>query len=377
MKRYWPIIAALATVVACSGEDALIEEKLSEMTLREKLGQMFYIRPEALDPTIVYATSNDLPEFKLQAVNERMKATAAEYPMGGVVLFGHNILDPAQLTQFIKDLRDLPGDPLICVDEEGGRVARVANNPAFGVPKFENMGRVAASGRTRDVADAAFAIGSYLHSFGFNLDFAPVADVNTNPENVVIGERAFSSDPATAASMVKAYLKGLRKAGVAGCLKHFPGHGDTKADSHFGYAMSAKTWEEIDACEMIPFKAGIRAGVPMVMTAHISLPSVTGTDIPSTLSPLILQEKLRGELGFKGVIITDAMEMGAITMQYKTEEACVLAILAGCDILLCVHEYGRAFEAVLSAVQDGTIPESRIDESVRRILHLKKLQKSL
>ena len=171
--------------------------------------------------------------------------------------------------------------------------------------------------------------------------------------------------------MVKAYVKGLQKTGVLACLKHFPGHGDTTADSHFGYAMSRKTWDEIRDCEMIPFKAGIDAGAKIVMTAHISLPNVTGSNTPSTLSSMILQDKLRGELGFKGVIVTDAMEMGAIIRQYSIEDACVMAIKAGVDILLCVREYPQVFETVVNAVRRGEIPESRIDESVRRILWLK------
>ena len=371
MKKYlWmgALAVAGALFASCSREAALIEEELSQMTLREKVGQLFYIRPESLDPGIEYATSADLPSFHLQEVNERMEATAARYPVGGVVLFAHNIKDPEQLADFVEDLRELPGTPLLCVDEEGGRVARLANNPAFGLPKYESMAAFRSPG---EVKAAAFAIGSYLNRLGFDIDFAPVADVNTNPENIVIGNRAFSDNPADAAKKVRAYVKGLRKAGVLGCLKHFPGHGDTQADTHFGYAVSGKKWEEMASCEMIPFRAGIRAGAPLVMTAHISAPAVTGSEVPSTLSPVVLQEKLRGELGFEGAIITDALEMGAISRQYPVPEACVLALEAGVDILLCVKDYPACFEAVLSAVEEGRLSEERIDESVRRILHLK------
>ena len=357
-----------ALFASCSREAAIIEQELAQMTLREKVGQLFCIRPESLDPDIVYSTSAELPEIHLQEVNGRMKETAARYPVGGVVLFAHNIKDPDQLADFVEDIRDFPGAPLLCVDEEGGRVARLANNPAFGLPKYESMAAFRTPG---EVKDAAFTIGSYLKRLGFDIDFAPVADVNTNPRNVVIGARAFSNEPKVAAEMVKAYLKGLQKSGVIGCLKHFPGHGDTQADSHFGYAMSRKTWDEIKDCEMIPFKAGIDAGAQIVMTAHISLPNVTGSNVPSTLSPMILQDKLRGELGYQGVIMTDAMEMGAILRQYPVEDAAVMSIKAGVDILLCVREYPKVFDAVLNAVRRGEIPESRIDESVRRILKLR------
>lgn len=371
MKKVF-VLGALAVagafILGCSGPSVDVEAELAKMSVREKVGQLFCLRPEALDTTIHYVSSDELPSFHLQEVNDRMRALAAEYPVGGITLFAHNISDPSQLAGFVADIRALPGAPLLCVDEEGGRVARLANNPAFGLPKYESM---AAFRGPRQVYRAARTIGKYLAHYGFDVDFAPVADVNTNPENIVIGNRAFSSDPSDAARKVKAYVRGLRKAGVISCLKHFPGHGDTKADTHFGYAVSEKTWEQMLSCEMIPFKSGIAAGAPMVMSAHISVPAVTGSDVPSTLSPVVLGEKLRGELGFEGVIVTDAMEMGAIAREYAVSDACVLAILAGADMLLCVKDYPAAFDAVLSAVEDGVISAERLDTSVRRILQLK------
>ena len=363
------VAALLAS--GCSSGDSAIEQELKQMTLQQKVGAMFFVRPEALDTDFYYDSPSVLKSYNLQEVNDRMRETARVYPPGGVILFAHNIKDEPQLSQFIKDLRSLPSQPLMCIDEEGGSVARLANNPNFRVPKFANMGSLAASGRTNEVMAASTAIGEYLKRYGFDIDLAPVADVNTNPRNVVIGARAFSNEPRVAAEMVKAYLKGLQKSGVIGCLKHFPGHGDTQADSHFGYAMSRKTWDEIKDCEMIPFEAGIDAGAHIIMTAHISLPNVTGSNVPSTLSPMILQEKLRGELGYQGLIMTDAMEMGAILRQYPVEDAAVMAIKAGVDVLLCVREYPKVFDAVLNAVRRGEIPESRIDESVRRILKIR------
>ncbi len=371
MKKYLlmgVLACASALIVSCDRQAARVEQQLQGMTLREKVGQLFFLRPEALDSAIQYENSAQLPEFALQQVNEQMRETARRYPLGGVVLFGHNMKDEPQLRRFVEELRALDGHPLLCVDEEGGRVARLANNPAFGLPRYESM---AAFQSDREAGEAAYTIGSYLARYGFDIDFAPVADVNTNPDNIVIGNRAFSDDPQVAAGRVKAYVKGLRKAGIKGCLKHFPGHGDTRADTHFGYAVSQKNWAQMQACELIPFKAGIAAGVPLVMSAHISAPAVTGSEVPSTLSPLILQEKLRGELGFDGVIVTDALEMGAITRQYTAAQACVLAIQAGADVLLCVKDYPVAFEAVLSAVERGEISEARLDASVRRILRLK------
>ena len=195
--------------------------------------------------------------------------------------------------------------------------------------------------------------------------------MNTNPENIVIGARAFSDDPQVAAPMVTAYLQGLKDAGVTGCIKHFPGHGDTKADTHYGYAQSLKTWEEMLNCEMITFKAGIQWGTQLVMTAHIAAPNVTGSDVPATMSSVLLQDKLRGELGFRNIIITDGMEMGAITQQYTNAEAAVGTLLAGADIVLGPQNFIEAFDAVVKAVEDGTLTEERIDRSVRRILQMK------
>ena len=340
------------------------------MTLHEKVSAMFWVRPESLEPAFVWQSNDDLVANGLREVTDTMRATAAEYPVGGVILFAHNIQDREQLTAFVDSLKALPGHPLICIDEEGGRVARIANNTAFGLPRYKSMADLASKGKGA-VKEAAGTIGKYLHGFGIDIDFAPVADVNTNPRNIVIGPRAFSDNPEEAADLVATYLKALQAQGVHGCLKHFPGHGDTSADTHFGYAVSGKTWEEMLQCEMVPFRAGIAAGARLVMTAHISAPKVTGDLTPSTLSPVVLEEKLRGELGFEGVIVTDAMEMGAITRQFTAVEASVLAVKAGADVLLCVKDYRAAVDAVERAVLAGEIPESRIDQSVRRILKLK------
>lgn len=336
------------------------------LTLREKVGQLFIVRPESLEPAIRYASDAELPPYRLQTVSDGMRTRAREYPVGGVLLYGHNILDASQLRAFIRDLRALPGAPLLCIDEEGGRVSRLAANPAFDVPRYESTAAVGAGG-PQAARDAAKSIGEYLKEYGFDIDFAPVADVNTNPDNVVIGTRAFSDDPGVAAPLVAAYVRGLAETGVCGCLKHFPGHGDTHADTHYDFASTAKSWEELLACELVPFRAGIDAGAPLVMAAHIAAPAVTGGDEPATLSRTLLTDKLRGELGFDGVIITDALEMGAITRRYGSGEAAVRALEAGADFLLCPLNYCAAFDAVVAAVESGRIAEERIEESLRRI----------
>lgn len=383
MKRnsLWMLAVILFTglmMTSCSNDDNPVvptddvEEQLNNMTLREKVGQMFYVRLESLDPSIEWTTYDDLAQLKILEVTENMKEVNKQYPVGGIILYAWNINDETQLAQIISQVRALNGNPLLCIDEEGGRVSRIANNPNFNLKKYESMESIGNTGDPQNAYECGNTIGTYLKRYGFDIDFAPVADVNTNPENVVIGPRAFSGDPAVAASMVTSYLQGLKDAGITGCIKHFPGHGDTKSDTHYGYAQTLKTWDEMKTCEMVTFKAGIEWGCQLIMTAHIGAPNVTGSDIPSTMSPVILQDKLRGELGYQNIIITDGMEMGAITQQYTSAEAAVGSIQAGVDIVLGPRYFTEAFDAVMAAVKNGTISEERINQSVRRILKLRK-----
>ncbi len=359
-----------------SSPESEVEEMLRKMTLREKVGQLFFVRPEALDPDIHWENPpTDLAPLKLQEVNEKMKQQNKSYPVGGIILYDWNINDEAQLAKFLPQLKALNGKPLICIDEEGGRVARLANNPNFHVKKYESMAAIGATGNPANAYECGNTIGTYLKKYGFDIDFAPVADVNTNPDNIIIGKRAFSDDPAVAAPMVVNYLQGLKDAGIVGCIKHFPGHGDVKTDTHYGYAQTQKTWAEMLSCEMVTFRAGINWGCQLVMTAHIGAPKVIGSDIPSTMSSVMLQNKLRGELGYRNIIVTDALEMGAITKQYTNVDAVLGCLKAGVDIVLCPKEYAEVFDAVVKAVENGTISETRLNDSVRRILMLKYLKK--
>ena len=385
ITKLWMLATILTcgiVLTACSNNDDPVvpptddvEAQLQKMTLREKVGQMFFIRMESLDPSIDWTTYDDLANIKIKEVTDNMKAVNENYPVGGIILDAWNIDNETQLARLIPQVRALNGNPLLCIDEEGGRVSRIANNPNFNVKKYESMASIGATGDPRNAYECGNTIGTYLQRYGFDIDFAPVADVNTNPENVIIGPRAFSDDPAVAAPMVTSYLQGLMDAGITGCIKHFPGHGDTKADTHYGYASTQKTWEEMLNCEMVTFKAGIQWGCKLIMTAHIGAPKVTGSDVPSTMSPIILQDKLRGELGYQNIIITDGMEMGAITQQYTSAEAAVGSIKAGVDIVLGPRYFTEAFDAVMDAVNNGTLSEERINQSVRRILRLRKEMK--
>ena len=367
------LLASAMLICPAAAEEDVILRKMENMTLREKVGQLFMIRPDALEGRFSPAELEDSSITGTTRVSDEMREKYAQYPCGGFALFRKNILSASQLRMFTEKLHAMDGiTPMLGIDEEGGRIARIANHPQnFGVKKFPPMGQIAATGDESQAFEAGLTIGQYLKAYGLDIDFAPVADVNTNPRNPVIGDRAFGSDPTVAAGMVQAVIRGLHEGGVASCIKHFPGHGDTATDTHTGYAETKKTWEEISACEMIPFRAGIAAGAEFVMTAHIAAPNVTGNDEPSTISYTILTKKLRGELGFEGLIITDALSMGAIREKYSSSEACVRCLQAGVDVLLMPYDYFEAFDGVVRAVENGVIPESRIDESVYRILKFK------
>ena len=382
MKKLLVLLVCGWAFAACSNDDSPnetptdeVEAQLQKMTLREKVGQMFYIRIESLDPSIEWTKYDDLANLKNQEITMKMRKTNEQYPVGGIILYAWNIEDETQLASIISQVRSLKGNPLLCIDEEGGRVSRIANNPNFNVKKYESMAAIGATGDPKNAYECGNTIGTYLKYYGFDIDFAPVADVNTNPDNIIIGPRAFSDKPEVAAPMVTSYLQGLKDAGITGCVKHFPGHGDTSDDTHTGYVQSLKTWEEMKDCEMVTFRAGIQWGCQLIMTAHIAVPNVTGSPIPSTMSSVVLQDKLRGELGYQNIIITDGMEMGAITKHYTSGEAAVGSIKAGVDIVLGPRDFTEAFDAVMAAVNDGSISEERINQSVRRILKLKIQQK--
>ena len=340
-----------------------VEAKLTEMTLREKVGQLFWVRPEALDFSLN-------PEKK--TLTQTMRQNLEQYPVGGIVIFKGNIQDESQLSSLIADFQSASKIPMIvAVDEEGGSVARLANHEAFSLPKYKSARDIGATGDPEQARQMGQTIGSYLRAYGFNLDFAPVADVDSNPANPVIGRRAYSTDAQQAAQMVTAAVEGFHDAGMLCTVKHFPGHGDTGQDSHYGTATSYKTWEEMKATEMLPFEAGIAAGVDVVMTAHITTPNATADGLPASLSYTMVTERLRGELGFQGVIVTDALGMNAIKNYFAPAESAVAALCAGVDVLLMPSDLRAAFDGVIRAVEDGTLSEERLNESVRRILTLK------
>ena len=332
------------------------------MTLEEKVYQMFIVTPEQLtgcDPT---TTADNI-----------MKVSIERTPVGGLCFFKKNLVTPGGVIEMLKTTQEysksITGLPMFfCIDEEGGTVARIANQKAFGVTNVGNMADIKSES---EASIAGNTVGAYLAFLGFNVDFAPDADVLSNPLNLVIGSRSFGSDPNLVAKYASAFSKGLQAQGVLSTFKHFPGHGDTVEDSHFGTAKSNKTYEELLACDLVPFAEAETGGVDFVMVAHISLPNVLGDETPCSLSYHMITEVLRGELGYNGLIITDSLKMGAITNHYQPQTAAVMAVQAGADILLMPDNFVVAHSGVVNAVKNGTISEERINESVRRILEAK------
>ena len=348
-----------------------VDELLAGMTLEEKVGQLFLIRPESLCVELTPQQVHDAADFGATTWTEEMTERLAEYPAGGIVLFGKNLSNPDQLSAMMAQIEKAGEIPLMVgVDEEGGSVARLANSAGFDLPQFEQMAEIGARGDVEEARQLGGTIGAYLHQYGFALDFAPVADLWTNPQNSVIGSRSFGSDPALVSEMVLAVIDGLHEEGVLSCIKHFPGHGDTRGDSHDGYVLLERSWEELLERELIPFVDNLDS-TDLVMVAHILLPQITGDGLPASLSAELITGRLRGELGYDGLVVTDSLAMGAITDQYTSAQAAVLAVEAGADLLLMPQDYTAAFDGVLDAVRQGEVDESRLDESVLRILRAK------
>lgn len=346
-------------------KETTANDPLDKLTLNQKICQLFIVRPESLNSKkgIADGESNDgTTEF-----TKTMATMLKKYPVCGVCQFGKNIVNPEQIKTFNEDLQNSSKIPMfITVDEEGGIVARLANNDSFDLPKYKSATDVASSGNDADARDMGKTIGKYLIEYGFNMDFAPDADVDTNPNNPIIGTRAFSSDAKTAAKMVSAAADGFRTSGILPTLKHFPGHGDTAEDSHTSLAITNKSLEELENCEFLTFQAD--SGMHAVMVGHIAAPKVTGNNTPASLSSELVDLIPNKE---DTLIITDSLEMQAISDKYSSGEAALKAFEAGCDILLMPENLTEAYDAILHAVADGTISEERLNTSVRKILKFK------
>ncbi len=340
-------------------------ERVSVMTLEQKVAQMFMVTPEAITGVDAATQAGAATESAL-----------AEYPVGGIVYFQKNLIDPDQTKTMIANTQaysqEASGLPaFIAVDEEGGTVKRIADNPGFDIEDVGNMADTGATGDPSQAKTAAETVAAYLADLGFNLNLAPDADICGDPSTDVMALRSFGGDPQTVAEMVEAQVEGFESSGMLCSAKHFPGIGGVMGDSHKGAIVSDKTLDELRAWELVPFEAAIAADVPFVMVGHLSLPTALGTDIPASINAAVVTDLLRDELGFGGIIITDAMEMGAVGDFCTADQAGIAAIEAGVDMVLMPSDFPAAYQGVIDAVNDGRIPESRIDESTARIVKAK------
>ncbi|MFD5419576.1 glycoside hydrolase family 3 protein [Streptomyces sp. NPDC127069] len=345
----------------------------ASMGLPELVGQLFVSRAyghSATDPDPADADLNQA-QFGVRTAAELV----ARYHLGGIVYFAwaHNTRSPHQIAALSNGLQRAAagsgaGVPLLlAVDQEHGAVARIGR-PATLLPGAMALG---AGGSPADARRAARVAGAELAALGIRQDYAPVADVNVNPANPVIGVRSFGSDPDAVAELAAAQVRGYQGAGVAATAKHFPGHGDTETDSHVGLPVmrhSRAQWEELDEP---PFRAAVEAGADVVMTAHIVFPALDPSGDPATLSRPIVTGILRERLGFRGVVVTDALDMAGVRQKYGDDRVPVLALKAGCDQLLNAPDLGLAYRSVLAAVGSGELTRERIEESVLRILEVK------
>jgi beta-N-acetylhexosaminidase len=331
-----------------------IKERVKTLTLDEKIGQLTIVGIEGTE------------------INDDTKELIQKYHVGGVIFFKENISSRNQALTLVKALKDINGSgiPLFLgVDEEGGRVSRM---PAE-YKKLPSSGAIGKKNNEVISKTIGEILGEEVSSLGFNLDFAPVLDINSNPNNPIIGDRSFGNNSELVSKLGVATMKGIQSKDIISAVKHFPGHGDTSVDSHKGLPTVNNDIKRLRSFELIPFEKAIDNGADMVMVAHILLPNIDKT-YPSSLSKVVISDLLRKELGFNGVIITDDMTMGAITLNYDINKAAVTSLKAGSDIVLVCHDYNKektVIESIKTAVKNKEITEQQIDEKVYRILKLK------
>lgn len=330
-----------------------VEDKISQMSLKEKIGQMIII------------------SYEKEYTDELDNILKVVKP-GGFIVFPQNISTYDGTVEYISKVKSTADIPMIIsIDQEGGRVQRIKNMSDVNVQTIPAMLELGKTNDTTLSYDVGAVLAKEIAAFGINTDFAPTLDVFSNPNNTVIGNRAFGTDYQTVINMALPFVNGMESQGIIPTFKHFPGHGDTTSDSHVELPVVTKTKEELYQNELLTFKAAIESNAQMIMTAHIALPNITGDYTPATLSKVIVNDILREELGFKGVVITDAINMKALRDNYTLEEICNYSINAGVDIILMPLDPIEASNTIENLVNNGTISEERINESVNRILTLK------
>lgn len=336
-----------------------VQEQLSSLTLEEKIGQMI------------------LAGVQGTMLDDQAKQMITNQKVGGIIFYANNVSTLEGTAKFVQSIKEAnqsnPVPIFMSVDQEGGKVSRMPET-VESIPSSRKVGKTKDSALAETMGEL---LARQVELAGFNVDFAPVLDVNSNPKNPVIGDRSFGSSAELVSRMGIAEMKGLRSEGIIPVVKHFPGHGDTSVDSHLDLPVVNKTEKQLAELEWIPFQAAVKEQVEAVMVAHILFPKLD-PDHPASLSDVIIGEHLRGKFKYDGVVITDDLSMGAIAKNFKLDQAALATVKAGSDILLVAHSYESAktiFDTLISAVKSGEISESRIDESVYRILALKQQYK--
>lgn len=366
--------------------NAITKNVVNSMTLNEKVGQMFVVD--------LYSLNGSNKTLKNKKLTAKLKKQLKRYPVGGVVLYSRDIKTAKQTKRLIMELQNQSkASLLVCVDEEGGRVSRVADNTEMKATKFPSMFEIGTTKNAQNAFEVGSTIGNELKELGFNVNFAPVADVLKDESGLLssvrqvsnvkdnalletllneeIGDRSFGTDAELVGKMVAQEVKGMQQEGVCATLKHFPGQGAATSDTHVSVANVEKSIEQLRNCDFLPFSEGIEAGAQFVMMSQESLSGITGETEPACMSRLVVKDILREELAFKGIVITDAMNMKSITEQYSSEEAAVNCVKAGVDIILMPEDIEAAYNGIIDAVYSGEIEEKQIDKSVKRIIKCK------
>jgi len=344
-----------------TADEKTVERIMKDMTLSDMVYQMMFVTPESITKV-----------GNVVQAGETTKKAVEKYPVGGIVYFSANFENRDQTIKMIENTQSFSKIPLfISVDEEGGIVSRLGSNPNMGVEKRPAMRTIGDTGDVQKAYDIGKGLANDLKAIGFNVDFAPDADVLINPDNTEIGDRSFGLDAKLVSQMVKSVVEGLEQNGVSATVKHFPGHGSTYNNSHTGYSESERTLEQLRNEEFLPFKVAIDTGVDFVMVSHMTLVNATTEKVPASISKEVITDWLKNELGYNGIVITDSFSMGAITENYSAGDAIVKAINAGADMILMTPDIDAAHDAVVKAVESGELSQDRIKESVKKILLLK------
>ena len=351
------------------GSDQAIEKrvaaKVSSMTLEEKIAQMFIVEPAKLGGFSSLTTAGSGLK---NAINNR--------PVGGFIYFKDNLENQSQTRSMLSATNDYSKSRIglpafLCVDEEGGIVARIANNPSFGIANVGSMKDIGRSGNNDRAYNAGSTIGSYLKNLGFSVNFAPVADVLTNSLNTDVNNRVFGTNASTVSNMAALVSNGMRSKNILSTYKHFPGNGSAAGNTHEGFVYSSRTLSQLSSADLVPFRRGAQDSVPFIMVGHTAFPQVTGNNLPSSLSYKVITDILRKDIGYNGIIVSDSLQMGAIIKKYSAGDAAINAVKAGVDMVLMPNNFSEAYNAVLKEVKQGGISKARIDESVTRIVRTK------